>query len=178
MKKLNLGCGRDIRQGWINLDIKELPGVDVAHNVEDLPLPFDDQSFDEILARDILEHIDYIPVLKELHRILKGGGQLAIQVPHFTSVDNFIDPTHRCQFSIQTFDFFVAYMNDARDYYFDFAFQNIVSRKIGFTKRPFFCINYVLEPLVNMNTKSLKFYEATGLSRLFPAANISIVLVK
>ncbi len=32
MKKLNLGCGKDIRKGYINLDLKKLPGVDIVHN--------------------------------------------------------------------------------------------------------------------------------------------------
>ena len=40
MKKLNLGCGNDIRQGYINLDVAELDGVDVVWDVNKLPLPF------------------------------------------------------------------------------------------------------------------------------------------
>lgn len=33
MKRLNLGCGRDIKKGWINLDILKLPGVDVVYDL-------------------------------------------------------------------------------------------------------------------------------------------------
>lgn len=34
MKKLNLGLGTDIREGWINLDRSALPGVNVVHDIE------------------------------------------------------------------------------------------------------------------------------------------------
>jgi ubiquinone/menaquinone biosynthesis C-methylase UbiE len=72
-----------------------------------VPLPFKNEEFNEILCQDILEHTDYVPILRELHRILKPGGKLIIRVPHFTSRNNFIDPTHKKLFSINTFDFFV-----------------------------------------------------------------------
>jgi predicted SAM-dependent methyltransferase len=48
MNKLNLGCGKDIRKGWTNLDCVNLPGVDIVHNINYLPLPFNDNEFDEI----------------------------------------------------------------------------------------------------------------------------------
>ena len=108
MNKLNLGCGENIKEGWVNLDSAALPGVDVTHDIEKIPFPFKDGEFDEILCRDVLEHVEYIPTLRELHRILKPGGVLRIQVPHFTSRNNFVDPTHRRMFSISTFDFFAA----------------------------------------------------------------------
>ena len=84
-KKLNLGCGTDIRTGWINLDKFGLPGVDVCHDIQELPLPFDDASFDEILCKDILEHVEYIPLLGDLHRILKHGGILVTLPTRFNT---------------------------------------------------------------------------------------------
>jgi predicted SAM-dependent methyltransferase len=93
-EKLNLGCGTDIKEGWVNLDSAEIAGVDVVHNILNIPLPFNDGQFNLIVANDILEHVDYIPLMKELHRILKDGGILHIRVPHFTRVKNFKDPTH------------------------------------------------------------------------------------
>src|SRR4051812_1511318 len=73
LKKLNIGCGTDTKEGWVNLDAAGLPGVDVVHDIEKLPLPFADDSFDEILAQDVLEHVEYVPVLQDLRRILKKG---------------------------------------------------------------------------------------------------------
>lgn len=176
-QRLNLGCGRDIREGWTNLDCAALPGVDVVHDLEQLPLPFGDAHFDHIHAKDVLEHVEYIPLLAELHRILRDGGTLQIQVPHFTSADNFIDPTHKKQFSIRTFEFFVADSPIARDYYFDFAFSRIASRRLNFLGGMLF-YNRLVSILVNSRFKIQQYYELTFLSRLFPAQNIVITLVK
>jgi SAM-dependent methyltransferase len=177
MKRLNLGCGTDVRKGWINLDIAPLEGVDVVHDINTLPLPFAAEEFDYILCKDILEHFEYVPLLRELHRILRKGGVLEICVPHFTSQDNFIDPTHKKMFSFQTFDFFAKGSKFKRDYYFDFHFGKVLSSKITFHKGIFF-YNYLVEPLVNLGRPAKKLFEATFLSRLFPAYNILITMEK
>jgi SAM-dependent methyltransferase len=175
IKKLNLGCGNDIREGWINLDNIKLPGVDIVCDIEKEALPFADGTLDEIYAEGILEHVDLVPVLKELHRVLKPGGSLEIKVPHFTSRYNFIDPTHKRMFSFQTFEFFLS--GARRDYYFDFHFSQIPQAKIFFeTKQlPY---NYLVEPLINISRRTKQIYEATFLSRLFPAADIIFKLIK
>lgn len=185
-KKLNLGCGTDIREGWVNLDSAQIPGVNVVHDIEKLPLPFSSGEFDEILAQDVLEHVEYIPVLKDLHRILKKGGKLVIRVPHFTSKNNFIDPTHKKLFSVNTFDFFVTHpltpnthIEKERTYYFDFSFDRMESRRITFEKSSrYFFYNRIVEWFVNLSPRMQSFYESTGLSREFPAENILITLIK
>lgn len=177
MKKLNVGCGTDIKKDWVNLDNANLPGVDVVHDINDLPLPFEDDEFDYILCQDILEHIEYIPVLKELHRILKEKGIIEIRVPHFTSKNNFVDPTHKKLFSFQTFDFFVENPAYKRAYYFDFHFSKVAYSKIIFERGIFF-FNAVVEPLVNRSERSKRLFESSFLSRLFPAQNIIVKLEK
>ena len=79
--RVNLGCGTDIRSGWVNLDSAPLPGVDVVHAIGDGPLPFADESVDEVLAKDVLEHVELIPAMQELHRVLRPGGRLLVTVP-------------------------------------------------------------------------------------------------
>lgn len=175
MKRLNLGCGRDIREGWINLDCASLPGVDVVHDLTRLPLPFADNEFDEICCKDILEHLDYIPVLRDIHRILKPGGKLLIRVPHFTSKDAYGDPTHCRFFTIHTFRYFT--LDHSRDYYFDFHFEKIARIHLCFDKRPAYFYNYLLEPLVNLSITLQNVYEGSVL-RVFPATNIEITLTK
>jgi SAM-dependent methyltransferase len=176
-RRLNLGCGTDIRKGWVNLDQARLPGVDVVHDLSCLPLPFADSEFTEICAKDVLEHLDYIPLLRELHRVLRVGGALDVQVPHFTSAGNFIDPTHKRQFSIRTFEFFVAGGEFGRDYYFDFHFTRLDQRRLTFLGGPLLW-NKLVRPLVNCHPKIQRYYELTFLSRLFPAENIVVRLVK
>jgi SAM-dependent methyltransferase len=176
-EQLNLGCGTDIRTGWVNLDRAALPGVDVVHDLGSLPLPFPSEAFERICAKDVIEHLDYIPLLRELHRILRPGGTLEIQVPHFTSAGNYIDPTHRRKFSVRTFEFFVADSEFRRDYYFDFKFARIAERRITFLGGPLIW-NKLVSPLVNAHFKLQKYYELTFASRLFPAENIRISLVK
>lgn len=178
LKKLNLGCGNDVREGWVNLDIHRLPGVDVVHDISTLPLPFKDDEFDFILCQDILEHVDYIPILRDLHRILKKGGAIEIRVPHFTSRFNFVDPTHRHAFSVETFQFFLKSSLYHRSYYFDFHFTEVSLEKISFEKGIFLFFNFLVEPVVNLGHRTRIFYEATFLSRLFPADNIIVRLVK
>lgn len=84
--KLNLGCYADIREGYINLDKeKYLEGIDVAHDIEEFPYPFDDDTFEEILVRGVLDHIDRNKVVKaidELYRISKDGGIVKILVSY------------------------------------------------------------------------------------------------
>ena len=181
-KKLNLGCGTDIKAGWVNLDSVALTGVNVVHDIEKSPLPFADGEFDEILCQDIIEHFnDYIPLLKELWRILQPGGKILIRVPHFTSKTNFIDPTHRRLFSASTFDFFLkdSPLKLKRGYILDFAFSGIRSRRITFeASSPLFFYNRFIGKIVNSSASLQSFYESTLVSRLFPALNIEIVLIK
>ena len=184
-KKLNLGCGIDIKSGWINLDSVAIPGVDVVHDIEKLPLPFGNEAFDEILAQDVLEHVDYIPVLKDLHRILKTGGALHIRVPHFTSKNNFVDPTHKKLFSVNTWDFFVTspstskHIEKERAYYFNFAFTKKANCHITFEKSSrIFFYNCLIEWFFNLSGKIQSFYESTGFSRFSPAENIFVDLIK
>jgi SAM-dependent methyltransferase len=81
--KLNLGCGTDIREGWVNLDFVHAPGVDVVHDLNVTPLPFDDGVFDHILADNVLEHLlHYEPVVEDCYRVLRPGGTMEIRVPY------------------------------------------------------------------------------------------------
>ncbi|MGA9332872.1 MAG: methyltransferase domain-containing protein [Rudaea sp.] len=96
--RLNAGCGRTALAGWINLDWKQLPGVDVVADLNSCaatPLPFDDDAIDEILLSHVIEHIpNILPMMQELHRIAKPGARAWIRVPYGNSDDAWEDPTH------------------------------------------------------------------------------------
>ncbi len=177
-RKLNLGCGTDIRPGWINLDQVPLPGVNIVHDLNVVPYPFPDDHFAIIHAIDVLEHLDFCTVMKELWRVLEPGGRLIARIPHFTSKNNFVDPTHTKMFSVMTFEFFVRESFDGRTYYPLAHFSRISSQRITFQKRPLFMYNYIIERIVNTCHFAQYIYESTGLCRLFPAENIIVELIK
>lgn len=86
--KLNLGCGKDIREGYINIDRFPGNGVDIVCDLND-GLPFKNEQFDMVYASHILEHvIDIHNVVQEIYRVMKPEGILEIKVPYrFTSLD-------------------------------------------------------------------------------------------
>lgn len=171
MKKLNVGCGKDIKQGWTNLDSKRLPGVNVVHDINKTPWPFKPKFFDEVLCQDVLEHSDnVIQVMKEIHRVLKPNGIVRIRVPHFTSAIAYTDPTHKHYFAWDSFSYFQK--GSKYHYYADFSFE-IVKRKLEFGKK-WAVWNWIVQPLMNLMPR---VYENTPL-RIFPAMNFHIVLRK
>jgi len=85
MKKLNLACSDRIIPGWLNVDARDIPGIDHVVDVRNLS-KFSDNSFDIVRASHVLEHF-YINelehVLREWTRVLRPGGWLILCVPDF-----------------------------------------------------------------------------------------------
>ena len=107
MPKLNVGSGEKVLEGYINLDLYNAKGVDVVHDLNKLPYPFKDNTFDEILCSHVIEHLNpqqHIEVFKELHRISKPGAIITIKVPHFSAVISKTHLTHYKLFGFRTFD--------------------------------------------------------------------------
>jgi len=135
MKKLNIGCGKDIKKGYINLDCIKLPGVDVVHDLKKHPLPFKDNYFDEIYASHVLEHVEnWTETMNELYRILKNKGLLIVRVPFFPGMYSTADPTHKNFFTYLTFDYFEP--EHTFNYYFSAKFR-IKKKKIIFSWNKF-----------------------------------------
>jgi SAM-dependent methyltransferase len=102
--KLNLGCGRDLKKGYVNVD---LYGGDVQHDLNNFPYPWEKSSIDEILLHNVLEHLpDTIGVMKELYRICKNGALVHIAVPHPRHDDFISDPTHCSPITSRTMNLF------------------------------------------------------------------------
>ena len=103
--KLNFGCGNDIKDGWINQDMAQLPGVDVVHDLRVFPWPFKDNQFEIIYLKDVLEHLpDTIKTMEELYRIAKSDAEINLTVPYWNSVTAFGDPTHIRSFNEFSFN--------------------------------------------------------------------------
>lgn len=104
MKKLNLGCGEDYREGWFNLDCRGNVKCDKKWNLDEFPYPFKRGEFDIVLINHVLEHLDKpIEVLREVSRISKKGAKIKVAVPHAISYANISDLQHKHNFTEHTF---------------------------------------------------------------------------
>jgi hypothetical protein len=97
--KLNLGCGQNKLDGYINIDKYPTFSPDVVWDLEQTPYPFEAGSITEISARHVLEHLGqstdvFLGIMKELYRILTPGGTMEIKVPHYRGDGYWGDPTH------------------------------------------------------------------------------------
>lgn len=82
-KVLNIGCGNTIyhQPNVINTDFYARPGS-IRLDLSKPPFPFDDNSFDLILANHILEHVqNWWECFKELARVVKVGGKIEVWLP-------------------------------------------------------------------------------------------------
>lgn len=97
---LDVGCGSAKFPGATGLDISSDTAADVVHDLDTFPYPFADDSFDQILMQDVIEHVaEPLRVVGELARISRPGGRIHLRTPHFSSVLAYGDPTHRHYFS-------------------------------------------------------------------------------
>lgn len=93
---LNLGCGYRKLPGFVNLDNRAEVNPDAVVDVLD-GIPYEDNSVDMVRADDFLEHIPVgkvIPVMEEIHRVLKPGGVFESSTPSTDGRGAFQDPTH------------------------------------------------------------------------------------
>lgn len=85
--KLNVGCGTDYREGFINIDgSDELQKVDKVIDISSDPLTdyFNKSTIQFILANDILEHHFHWEaqrILREFYLLLAPGGEIELRVP-------------------------------------------------------------------------------------------------
>lgn len=157
-KKLNLGCGNDIREEFINIDFERFSGVDMVYDLNKMPYPFKDSYFEEILMQDILEHLeDPYSIMKEIWRISKKNAIVKIRVPHFSSNNVWSDIQHKRGYSSETFK------NKNLKKFF-----TIRKQKITFGR-----LKHSFEKLFN---KLPVFYER-HLAYIFPAVNLEIDLI-
>ena len=167
MKKLNLGCGDDTKEGYVNLDLVNLKGVDVVWDINKFPWPFKANTFDEIYSSHVLEHVqDLVAVMSELKRVGKNGGIINLRVPHFSCGVSYRDPTHKRLFSYFTYDYFT-----------DKCFYNlpkfkINKRRLNFTRISFTFLNPIFNPIININPAIYERFFCW----IFPSAEVILEL--
>jgi len=105
MKKLNFGCGRKIKEGWVNVDIQKGGGIDKSFDFNKFPYPFKANTFDYVLLTEVLEHLDDIKkVMNELWRLCKKNAVIEVFVPYWNHRVAHNAPDHKHYFNVRTFE--------------------------------------------------------------------------
>ena len=117
MRRLNLGCGFDKRPDFINADSFPECDPDVRMDIETFPWPFEDNAFDYILMKHVLEHVGetfatFKKVMQELYRVTAPDGIIEIHVPYYRHDTFWSDPTHVRAFTPLTFEMMSRRRND------------------------------------------------------------------
>jgi len=117
IKFLDIGCGRGVHTKnfmkhlngefyAVDLEKSEIENVNVSScNLESQILPYDDNFFDVVFTKSVIEHISNTNnFISEIYRVLKAGGSLVILAPDWQSqMKNFYDdPTHVKPFTIKS----------------------------------------------------------------------------
>jgi predicted SAM-dependent methyltransferase len=80
-RQLEIGSGPVRKPGWLTIDMCK--GADVYWDLR-RSLPFRDATFERVYCSHVLEHFSYLDLrrlLREVHRVLRPGGQFVISVP-------------------------------------------------------------------------------------------------
>jgi len=94
---LDLGCGHAKQQGYVGMDKRNLPEVDIVWDIEDTPWPLPDDCCTQILCSHLLEHTypgKFFNIMGEMHRVSRHACQVLVAVPYAGSYGAFQDPTH------------------------------------------------------------------------------------
>ncbi len=109
-----------------NVDIHDygMPDQITVHDLESVPWPFEDDTFDQVVAYDILEHIrtvtddrryPCIEMMNEIWRVLKLGGECEVMVPSTEGRGAAQDPTHVSFWNENSFSYYAIIPKDPTD---------------------------------------------------------------
>lgn len=121
---LDVGCGLNKRPGAIGIDRNRRTAADVLADIDRGALPFRDSTFGSVSLVHVIEHVgDVVASLEEAHRVLRPGGRLLIETPHYSDASSFADPTHRWHLNSFSFRYFTE--AGGYDYYSRCRFRQV-----------------------------------------------------
>lgn len=163
---LDVGVGRKKFPGSIGIDIRPHSEADIVHDLNRFPWPCEDDKFDLIMCRHVLEHLPATDkVMEELYRICKYNGKVIIEVPHFSHVEAFRHWQHVHFFTAGSFDYFSPGNTTYKAHF------NIVRKRLFFDD-----ISRILL-IEDFANKFLRIYER-HFAFIFPASSLFFELVK
>lgn len=140
MKKLNLGSGKDPKEGYINIDNYPFEGVDVIADITK-GLPFEDNSVNAVISIDFMEHLppeSKVFVINEIYRVLKEGGTMEHFIPNAGSRNDFGSPSHLSHWNLQQFEHFdidsYRYEKDSDYEGTQAKFKTVLAEKVNWQK--------------------------------------------
>lgn len=109
--KIDLGCGDHKMPGYLGVDMRDLPGVDVVQDLEEFPWVLPDGCAMHVMASHLVEHINpakggFIKFMDEVWRVLIPNGTFIISAPYAGSPGYWQDPTHINGVTERTFAYF------------------------------------------------------------------------
>lgn len=113
-KILDVGCGDSKTPGATGIDrrITEKSSKEqqcyIEHDLTQFPWPIADNSYDLIICQHVIEHLPDTPqTLEEMNRIVRPGGKIFLETPHYTWFEAYRHYEHIHMFSAQSFDYFL-----------------------------------------------------------------------
>jgi predicted SAM-dependent methyltransferase len=174
VKFLDLGCGKDKKEGYFGIDISALKGVDMVHDLNK-GIPFQNNSIEKIFTKHFLEHVNNpLFLIEEMYRVLKKGGKTEIIVPHWSWYGSYTFMHRRFFHSL---DFYFLEPNNPSNYYTKAKFK-VMSVKLNWGKERrnviLRCLNKFSNFILNLNLN----ISENLLVKIFSPKEIRVVLKK
>lgn len=120
--QIELGCGSAKQPGFIGLDYQAFPGVDIVTDLNEEPLPFEDDSVDYVYSSHAFEHLDnYLHVFREIFRVCRPEATVEIWTPYGKSNDGFLFGHHtfftEAHFKHVCFEYDRFYLGECKGYF-------------------------------------------------------------
>jgi SAM-dependent methyltransferase len=116
--RLNLGCGTTKYVECVNIDISPSVEPDVILDLNTAALwPFEPDTFNQVYASHILEHIrDPLRMMENLWRVCAPGAIAVFKLPYGSSDNAWEDPTHVRPYFLDSFGYFSQAAYGGADY--------------------------------------------------------------